>query len=84
MKRSYRAGLHTLGGQRYRQLPRELRALLHVHAKRDEYVGAVAEDVYEMLEGIGREDLAARLDGALAAVIEDEVRGRRRDVRAGS
>lgn len=84
MKGSYRAGLHTMGGQRYRKLPRELRALLHVQARREELVGAVAEDVYRMLESIGRRDLAERLDEALASIIEDEVRGRRRDVRAGS
>ena len=35
-----------------------------------------------MLEGIGRDDLASRLDDALAEVVEDEVRGRRRKIRA--
>lgn len=80
MKGTYRAGLHTLGGQRYRKLPRELRALLHVQAKRDEYIGAVAEDVYRMLESIDRKDLAERLDEALANIIEDEVKKRRKDI----
>ena len=81
MKGSYRAALHTLGGQRYRKLPRELRALLHVYAKRDEYVGAVAEDTYRMLEGIGRRDLAERLDKALTNIIEDEVQERRKNIK---
>ncbi len=80
MEGGYRAGLHTLGGQRYRKLPRELRALLHVQARREQLVGAVAEDIYRMLESIGRRDLAERLDGALAGIIEDEVRGRRREI----
>ncbi len=75
MTNCYRAGLQTLGGQRYRKLPRELRALLHVHAKRDEYVGAVAEDVCRVLGFTGRDDLASRLDDALASIIEGEVRG---------
>ena len=49
---------------------------------REEHLEAVAEDVYRMLESIGREDLTSWLDGALAEIVEGEVRGRRRKVRA--
>lgn len=57
----------------------KVQPLLHVQAWLKLLVGTVEKDIYPPLEG-GRYHLASRLDSALAAITEDEVRPRRREV----